>query len=656
MAHENEFEPRLGKIRSLGSKRGRKYLHQVLAAANLDGRAQPGRGMFQGNRIGRGCGVGRVLASRDRMAAFRQRRVVIKSRIVRLAGKGLAGARAHLRYIQRDGVTRDGERGGLYGPGGEAADGGAFHERSSGDRHQFRFIVSPEDGDQYDELRPLTCRLMARMEEDLGTKLDWVAVDHFNTGHPHTHVMLRGVDERGKDLVIARDYLSTGMRERAAELVQLDLGPRTDIEIERRLAHEVEQERLTSLDRQLLAGVDEQGLVASPGRDPHRQTLLAGRLRKLERLGLAAEVAPGRWRLADELEPALRRLGERGDIIKTMHREMTDAGLARGAGELTIFDPSAHDQRAVVGRLVSRGLADEMRDRHYLIIDGLDGRTHYVDVGKGEGVEPMSTGSIVRIGSKSVAARPADRTVAEIAAANGGRYSVDIHLRHDASATQAYADAHVRRLEALRRGGVRVERDADGSWIVAPDHVDRAVAFEQGRARDAPVTVEVLSSLKLEQQVAADGSTWLDRELVRSNPEPIRDSGFGRAAREAQQLRRQWLLDQGLATQVDGRFVPATEMLGRLRQRELLLAGKELAGELGLDYRVATVGERVSGTYRRAVDLASGRFAVVERSKDFTLVPWRSALEGREGRSVVGIMRMDGVNWTIGRPRSGPSR
>src|SRR3546814_13655226 len=72
------------------------------------------------------------------------------------------------------------------------------------DRHQFRFIVSPEDGADYEDLKPLTRRLMTRMEEDLGTKLDWVAVDHFNTGHPHTHIILRGRDEKGADLIIAQ--------------------------------------------------------------------------------------------------------------------------------------------------------------------------------------------------------------------------------------------------------------------------------------------------------------------------------------------------------------------------------------------------------------------------------------------------------------------
>ncbi|TKB23003.1 MAG: conjugal transfer protein TraI, partial [Mesorhizobium sp.] len=87
----------------------------------------------------------------------------------------------HLRYLQRDGVTREGDPGELYGADSDRVDGKAFIDRADGDRHQFRFIVAAEDGIEYEDLKPLTRRLMAQMGEDLGTKLDWVAVDHFNT-------------------------------------------------------------------------------------------------------------------------------------------------------------------------------------------------------------------------------------------------------------------------------------------------------------------------------------------------------------------------------------------------------------------------------------------------------------------------------------------
>jgi len=661
MGNDDDFEPRLGKIRSGGAKQGRKFLHRVLAASILarggsGGRASsPRKSCFDGSRIGRGAGVGRVLSARDQYAAFRQRRVIVKSRIVKLAGKGLQAARAHLRYIQRDGVTRDGAPGQLYGSGQDRVDGKDFLERADGDRHQFRFIVSAEDGAQYEDLKPLVRRLMTQMEEDLDTKLDWVAVDHYNTGHPHSHIIVRGQDDRGKDLIIARDYISTGMRERAAEIVSLDFGPRSDFEIENRLRNEVEQERLTSLDRKLLRDVGEDGVVWATDRDAFQQSLRAGRLQKLRRLGLAEEVSPGQWHLDDDLEDTLRRMGERGDIIKTMHREMTEKGLVRSAADYAIHDPTDQQARPIVGRVVVRGLSDEINDRHYLIVDGVDGRSHYIDIGKGEATEPTAAGSIVLIESKRMEPRQVDRTIAEIAAANGGRYSVDIHLRHDPSASESFAETHVRRLEAMRRLSGNVEREADGTWIIAADHLEQAAMFERRQAKDAPVVVQTLSSLPLDRQVGADGATWLDRELLSATPEPLRESGFGKDVQDAQVRRRQWLITEGLAREEQGRVIYRGDMLDTLRRRELIRVAGQLSDELGLGYVENGKGDRVEGVYRRAIDLASGKFAIIEKSREFTLVPWRPVLERHLGQQVSGMMRGDGISWAIGRQRSGPS-
>ena len=312
MPNDEDFEPRLGRMRAGGSgKRARKFLHRVLAAANLArGGAAIGRGRsgFTGSRIGRGAGVGRVLLARDRFAAFRQRRVVVKARTVRL-GKSLDAAKAHLRYVERDGTTRDGGRGQLYGADSDQVDRKVWLEQAEDDRHQFRFIVSAEDGTDYEDLKPLTRRLMSRMEEDLGTRLDWVAVDHFNTGHPHTHIILRGKDDRGQDLIIARDYISHGLRERACELVDLDLGPRNDHAIEQRLRAEIGQERLTSIDRALIRDAEANMLASSNGRDAFDQTIRMGRLKTLERLGLADQVGAAHWRLAPDLANTLRTGG-----------------------------------------------------------------------------------------------------------------------------------------------------------------------------------------------------------------------------------------------------------------------------------------------------------------------------------------------------------
>ncbi|MGC1300917.1 MAG: relaxase/mobilization nuclease RlxS [Caulobacteraceae bacterium] len=658
---DDDFEPHLGKIRNVGSKRARSYLSQVLRATALAGGGRYGRMVgkrgFLGSRIGLGAGAGRVLGARDRYATFRTRRVIVKFSLPKVSGKGLDAARNHLRYVQRDGVTRDGQPGQLYSAADDRADGKAFLGRAEqdGDTRQFRFIVSAEDGAEYEDLIPLTRRLMTQVEEDLGTKLDWVAVDHFNTGHPHTHIIVRGRNDQGGDLIIAREYLTEGMRERAAELVSLDLGPRSDQQVEGRLRAEVEQERLTSLDRAMLKDMDDDRLVAATGRNPFWQSLRAGRLQKLERLGLAEPVAAGRWRLDPELETTLRRMGERGDIIKTLYRDLTEKGVDRGAGTYAIYDPAAADDHPLVGRLVRRGLSDELQDRHYLIVDAVDGRAHYVDIGRGDATDFVAEGAIIALTPRRAEVRAVDRTVAEIAAANAARYSVDIHLSHDPNARVPFAETHVRRLEAMRKIAGVVERDADGTFVIAPDHLARVAAFEQRQVKATPVQVQTLSALPLDRQVNADGPTWLDRQLVGDTPETVRDSGFGQAVRGALAQRRQWLIAQELAREDQDRILYRANLLAVLQRRELARVAGQLSGELGLDYVEARPGARVVGVYRRAVDLGGGRFAVIEKSREFTLVPWRPVLERSLGQPVSGIMRGDAISWTLARQRGGPS-
>jgi type IV secretory pathway VirD2 relaxase len=92
---------------------------------------------------------------------------------------------------------------------------------------------------------------MRRMERDLGTELEWAAVEHWDTDNPHVHIVLRGRDDQGRDLVIARDYIARGMRERASELATEWLGPRTEREIAASLRREIEQPRWTRLDHAL---------------------------------------------------------------------------------------------------------------------------------------------------------------------------------------------------------------------------------------------------------------------------------------------------------------------------------------------------------------------------------------------------------------------
>jgi len=654
MTKDDDFEPRLGRIRATKSGRSARYLQGVLrGVARATGSAKRSGARFDGSRIGRGSGVGRVLHGRDRHAAFRARRVVIQARVIRLKPSSVNAARLHLRYLQRDGVTREGLPGELYDASGDRADGRAFLERTEGDRHQFRFIVSPEDGAAYDDLKPFIRRLMTQMETDLETRLDWVAVDHFNTAHPHTHVVLRGKDDKGNDLVIAREYVAHGMRERAAEIVSLDLGPRTDREIENRLRAEIEQERLTSIDRELLREATEEGFVQAAHRDAFRQSIRAGRLQKLRRLGLAEDAGSGLWRLAGDAERVLKVMGERGDIIKTIHREMARNGLTRSMADYAVFDV-AQGQHAIVGRVVRRGLADELHDRYYLIVDGIDGRAHYTAIGHADVAEPTPEGAIVSVHQREAKPRTVDRAIAEIAGENGGRYNAEAHRARDPRASDEYLSAHIRRLEDMRRASAPVERHADGSWTIGPNYLDQVKTIEAKRSRATPVVVDTLSLTPLNRQVTAMAATWLDRELVSESPRIISDRGFGHEVSEAMKQRRQWLIEQGLAQTDQGKVVYRAGLLAELRRRELARAGDALAADIGVPYAEARSGSRIEGVYRQRVDLTSGRFVVIEKSREFTLVPWRPVLERNLGKPVSGVLRGDAISWTLGRQRSGP--
>jgi hypothetical protein len=175
------------------------------------------------------------------------------------------------------------------------------------------------------------------------------------------------------------------------------------------------------------------------------------------------------------------------------------------------------------------------------------------------------------------------------------------------------------------------------------------------RAKDRPVAVETLSSQPLEKLIGADAATWLDKELLAASPELLREAGFGRDLRVAQGRRRQWLISEGLAEEQDGQTIYRQNMIATLQRRELLRVAGRLSDELGLAFSETSVGERVEGRLGRMVELTSGRFALVEKSREFTLVPWRAALERQIGKPVAGMMRSDGINWTFGRQRSGPS-
>jgi type IV secretory pathway VirD2 relaxase len=571
MTGNDDFRVRPGRIRSTRPARTKPFLAQALQATQ-----KAGGFSRAGGRRGSTFGRGRAASlSASRLLNNRARGAIVKARVVRQM-RSPGALRAHIGYLQRDGVTRDGAAGRLFDAAGDEADGKTFAERCKDDRHHFRFIVSPDDAGELANLRTFTRELMEQASRDLNTRLDWVAIDHWNTEQPHVHILVRGRDDSGQDLVISRDYISTGFRARAGDLVTRELGPRSELEIRRGLEAEMMAERFTRIDRMLTreAGAADGVIDLRPNRhavaDPLRE-LRIGRMRNLERLGLAEPAGSGRWVLATDAEQRLRELGERGDIIKRLHKSLAKDGAARAPSSWAL-EGERHGE-PVIGRLVARGLDDELKGSAFAVVDGIDGRVHHLKL-------------------------------SNIEAAGDGPIGGIVELRH-------FDDA-------------------------------------KGRRR---IALAVRSEFRLDQQVAAEGATWLDRRLVaRDGTEPSR-AGFGAEVRQALDQRIDRLAGWGLARRDGDKITIGRNLVGALRGRELDAVGQLLASETGLAHLPVAMGDRVAGNYSRRLSLASGRFAMIDNGLGFQLVPWIPSLERELGRQVNGIAGAGGVEWSFGRKR-----
>ncbi|GBR10631.1 type VI secretion protein [Acetobacter oeni] len=535
------------------------------------GRGRQGTGGGGRSTFGRG----RVASAHaNRFLTSRSRGVVIKARVVK-HGPRAAPLTPHLRYLRREGVTKDGEKAKLFGPDQDEVDPKAFAERCADDRHHFRFIVSPDDAVEMADFKSFTRDLMTQAEHDLGTKLDWAAVDHWNTEHPHIHVIVRGKAQDGEDLVISRDYIREGMRGRAQELVTRELGIRNDIEIRRTVERQVEADRWTQLDRQLQRDAGEHGIIdmrpTSDRRPDTFEVLKVGRLRRLEGLGLAQQIEPGRWALEEHAEATLREMGQRNDIIKRIHRGIAEQGVDRPQSSWVLAGEET--EHPVIGKLLGRGLADELKGTAFAVVDGIDGRTHHV---------------------------------------------------------------HLPSLEATT--------DAPMGAIIELRRFDDA----KGRQRSALV---VRSDFTLEQQIEAQGATWLDRQAVAKEPIEL-GGGFGQEVRDAVRQRKDHLVQQGLAHREGQQVVFRRGLLTTLRDQEVRAVSEKLARQEGKTFEELRTGDHVAGIYRKRLVLASGRYAMVDSGLGFQLVPWTPAIERQIGKAVAGVIHAKGtVEWEHYRDR-----
>ena len=568
------------------------------------------------------------------------RRVIVKARIVRSAASSPKALSQHLRYISRDSAVKGEDQGCVFDRAEDDVDRENFAELAKDDRHHFRLIVSPEDGAELKEMKPFVRDLVSQMERDLGTRLDWVAAVHDNTDHPHAHIVIRGKRDDGRDLIMPRAYISHTIRERAEELVTLELGPETQLERDLKHAKQVRAERVTQIDRSMAHLQDENGVINLDHTPLRYRTVNAARLRKLKSLGLATDIDRHRWQLSNGFEQTLKELGERGDIIKQMH-------IALKGRETRIVDPArpfsgAAGRVPVTGALLQKGMGGERHDIPYVIVDGIDGRAVHCRVANVDEIEGVSSGMIVTLHPPSVAPQPSDQTIASIAANRDGIYSAALHQQTDPRSTPEFIRAHVRRLEALRRKGL-VERAQNGEWRVPEDYLNQVRRYQEQMAGRGGAKVEVESWSGLQAQVNANGLTWLD--TMQSPSEA--SQGFADDFRKALKDRRTLLRNRGYLSDTDGALDEKT--MKRLKRDGLDRHGKDIAQKRGMEYRPLPQSGKIEGVYVESIKTPEGRFAVINRGKSITLAPWRRVMERVKGQAISGVIRGDQVSWQIGR-------
>jgi type IV secretory pathway VirD2 relaxase len=529
---------------------------------------------------------------------------MVKTHVVRMTEYGAEAASRHLRYIERDGVEADGSRGQMYGARG-SVQREEFEQRRANERHQFRIIISPDDGHEL-ELTEYVRQLMARVERDVGRKLDWVAANHYNTEHPHAHVVVRGVDREGRQVRADRAYISNGMRWRAEELATELLGPRPELEIRRVRAREVTHQRFTSLDRELdRRATDGQVRVdRAGGQDRSDEATLIARLERLEQMQLAVRRSTVVWQLAAHWKDTLRALGMRGDILKQMHAVLTgDPGrwYAVGVGEQLPDGYGGVQDKPLVGRVAAKGLADEQKGTFYIVLETPTGTAYHAPVG-GRAADALRVGDLVTFESKSVpAVGPVERHVVEVAQAHGGQYVID------PAAPRGNMEARAnRRLAELTRLGLVAQKNAT-TYQVPYDLLEQI----QRSTEKSPLRNRLLvrkQSLSLSAQVAYRGPTWLDRV----DPSSLTPYGLGAEVAGAIERRHEVLRGFGIATE-------DRQARRRLFELERDSVARQFARRSGQTF-VAEAPTGFRGQARDFVAPGDASYAIISDGQRFVLI------------------------------------
>ncbi len=570
-------------------------------------------------RSARAARPGRIAAP---LATASSRRVTIKVRIVQLGNANGSSterfahsmakkaATNHFAYLERDGVEKDGSPGVAYDGSGRL-ERAEFETDIEAEQRQFRIIISPEDGNDLD-LERYVQTYMQRIEEDLGRKLIWVAVNHYNTDNPHAHVVIRGVDADGREVLLDPEYVSHGLRHVAQELATRELGPVPALERRARLQREVGLLRYTSLDaaleRRAVDGVFRERPRDSLGRhrDPHWDPALRKRLEVLEGMGLATWRGRDEWSLAPTLGADLRRMQRHAEALGVIQKVLpVDPGRCR---IIDRDEPAASEreafERGVQGVLRWKGL-DEA-GRFCVVVETISGVVYHLPVAQRVANE-------ARVGQVLEIKRAVDKDarIEEGAAKNGRRYDLQ-------NLSDEYREAYGKRLEQLERLKLAT-RDGKSAWIVKEN-------FRASLNDDKPQAYWQMLSLRTDPQPFGAqrrfaGLVWIDGVAL----DTVGATGFGKEVRNEIGERHDYLRAVGLEPQ-------SPKLRWELRdvqQREL-----ERTVAVATGRRPVRAHEGFEGVAKMHRGANGQRFLMIHSKDSFAVVPaWRQQ-ESFDGQAV----------------------
>lgn len=428
------------------------------------------------------------------------RNVIVKSRYINNDGASFKKKiKDYIAYISRDHAGKDHQKAELFS---EEESKDLLHSTIENfylSPHNFRFIISPEDGDKID-LKEFTKNLINTIENDLNTKLNWVASCHYDTNDPHVHLVIDGRDKSGNKLLLTRDYISRGIRNRASSIVNNKLGLKTRNDVVEKLEFSVDKKHKIYLDNVIKKNISDDVINL---RKLHREKfseinadLLKKRLSYLETIGFAKKYNEYEWAIKENYIQSLQELNRTSLLIERLSHN-----LSVDKEHCELVSPQFLPEKGYSGKIVSRGYVNEIDDKKFIVIKTREEKYLYIELEKYSEKTPVKVGDWVHVTTTKAfeGPKPSDHTIARVAKDNLGIYDAHIHEKESVEqrklppgvSAQEYVQVHLKRLELLAKLEL-VTKLSDKKFSIPQNFIEKISSHSNSNAQTHKPHIKVV--------------------------------------------------------------------------------------------------------------------------------------------------------------------